>query len=168
MQDRLLELKQGGEKFKNRVSNARVFRAYMLVKAPVLGVTGASLESIETHGARMALPFSGRAKNLFGGMFGAAVIAGAETTSAAMLVLHIRNQSAKLTAELAHLEYTAVEQVTEDLRVFAHEGARYAEFVEKAAAAGKSVEETFEVSAATVPGRVTHRIKLTWRLSPKH
>lgn len=166
--DRLLEMKAGGEKFKNRVSNPRVFRAYMLVKAPVLGITGAALEEIDTHGARMSLPFSKRVKNLFGGMFGAAVVAGAETTSAAMLVLHIRNQQAKLTAELVRVELDVMEQVAEDLRVFAHEGARYAEFVERAAAAGKPIEESFDVSAATRAGRVSHRLKFTWRLVPKH
>ena len=168
MEERLLELNEGGAKFQKRVSSPRVFRAYMLVKAPVLGVTGASLESIETHGARMALPFSKRTKNLFGNMFGSAVIASAETTSASMLVLHIRNQGAKLTAELVGIDYQALESGNEPLRVFAHEGLRYAEFVELASTSGKPEEESFEVTAANAGGTTTHRIKLTWRLVPKN
>lgn len=168
MQERLLELKEGGAAFQKRVSSPRVFRAYMLVKAPVLGVTGASLESIDTHGARMALPFSKRTKNLFGNMFGSAIIASAETTSASMLVIHIRNQGAKLSAELVGIEYQALEQVNEPLRVFAHGGLRYAEFVERAAASGKSEEESFEITAANAGGTTTHRLKLTWRLVAKH
>ena len=168
MDDRLLELQSGGLKFKNRVSSARVFKAYMLVKAPVLGVTGATLEEIGTHGVRMALPFSSRAKNLFGNMFGSAVIAAAETTSAAMLVLHIRNQGAKLTAELVGIDYKAIAQPTEDLRVFAHEGLRYAEFVQTAALSGKPETQAFTVSAATKAGDETHQLTLHWRLKPKH
>ncbi len=168
MENRLLELNEGGAKFQKRVSSPRVFRAYMLVKAPVLGVTGASLESLETHGARMALPFTKRTKNLFGNMFGSAIIASAETTSASMLVLHIRNQGAKLTAELVGIEYQALEQANEPLRIFAHEGLRYAEFVELAATSGKSEEESFEVTASNAAGTTTHRLKLTWRLVAKH
>lgn len=168
MEDRLLQMNDGGAAFQKRLSSPGVFRAYMLVKAPVLGVTGASLESIDTHGARMALPFSKRTKNLFGNMFGSAIIASAETTSASMLVLHIRNQSAKLTAELVGIDFQALEQANEPLRIFAHEGLRYAEFVELAATSGKSEEESFEVTAATQGGKTTHRMKLTWRLVAKH
>jgi len=44
-------LKEKGAKFRDRVKSARVFKLYMLVKQPVLGVTGAHLDVIGAHGA---------------------------------------------------------------------------------------------------------------------
>lgn len=167
MDQALLELRPGGAKFIQRVSNANVFRAYMLVKAPVLGVTGASLKLLNTHGARLWLPYSKRVQNLFGGLFGAAVVAGAEIAAASMLVLHIRNQGAQLTADLVAMDYRVLHPVAEDLSVFAYDGARYASFVERATRAQEPVEETFEVTAGTKHGEETHKLHMTWRLVPK-
>lgn len=165
MSENLLEMKSGGLKFKNRVSNPRVFRAYMLAKAPVLGVTGAALEHIDTYGARLSLRFGRRTKSLFGTMFGAAVMAGAETTSGAMLVLHMRNQGSKLKVDLVDVHMTVVHNSAEDLTILCHEGERYAEFVQTVKASGRPATEVFEAHAVNAAGTVTHNFSLTWRLS---
>lgn len=167
MRSGLLELKDGGAAFKKRVSNARVFKIYMLVKAPILGVTGAYLEEIGTHGAQLVLPWGRATKNLFGKMFGSAVLAGAETASAAMCVLHIRNQGGSLTADLLEVSLKAHGHVDDDLRIFADDGARYADFVRRAIDSGQPVEETFTVKAVDVAGETTHELELRWRLSEK-
>jgi len=164
MREDLLEMKSGGAKFQKRVSNPRVFKAYMLAKAPVLGVTGSALEKIDTYGARLSIPFGRRAKSLFGTMFGAAVLAGAETTSGAMLVLHMRNQGAKLPVRLSKVELEVLENVAEDITILCHEGARYGEFVERVVQSGTPGSEVFELNAVTQEGRVSHSIKLTWNI----
>jgi hypothetical protein len=165
MAENLLEMKSGGLKFKNRVSNPRVFRAYMLAKAPVLGVTGAALDHIDTYGARLSLHFGRRTKSLFGTMFGAAVLAGAETTSGAMLVLHMRNQGAKLSADLVEVQMKVLHNSTEDLTILCHEGERYADFVQAVKASGSPSTQVFEAHAVNRAGTITHTISLTWRLS---
>lgn len=167
MRSGLLELKDGGAAFKKRVSNPRVFKIYMLVKAPVLGVTGAYLEEIGTHGAQLVLPWGRAAKNLFGKMFGSAVLAGAETASAAMVVLHTRNQGGSLTADLVDVSMKSHGAVTSDLRVMCGDGARYADFVRRAIDSGEPIEETFSVTVVDDAGESTHELELRWRLSEK-
>ncbi len=167
MRSGLLELKEGGAAFKKRVSNPRVFKAYMLVKAPVLGVTGAYLEDIGTHGAHLVVPFGRTTKNLFGKLFGAAVLAGAETASASMIVLHMRNQGGKLTADLVGVSMQAHGEAAGDARVIADNGAAYAEFVRRAIDSGEPIEETFHVSVVDPDGERTHDIELTWRVREK-
>lgn len=164
MREDLLEMKSGGTKFQKRVSNPRVFRAYMLAKAPVLGVTGSALEKIDTYGARLSIPFGRRAKSLFGTMFGAAVLAGAETTSGAMLVLHMRNQGAKLSVRLTKVELDVLEHVSEDITILCHDGVRYGEFVERVVQSATPSSETFELNAVTRDGRISHSLKLTWNI----
>lgn len=167
MEHRLLELNEGGQKFIDRVSNPTTFKTYMLVKAPVLGVTGAYLENLATHGSRMVLPFSRRTKDLFGNVFTAALLAGAEIASASMLVLHIRNQSAPLTAKLKKTSIEAHGDVDGDVKVLCHEGLHYAQFVEKAAESGAHAEHTFRATIVDADGEITHEIELTWQLGPK-
>jgi hypothetical protein len=167
MRSGLLELKEGGAAFKKRVSNPRVFKAYMLVKAPVLGVTGAYLDEIGTHAARLVVPYGRAAKNLFGNMFASAVLAGAETASASMIVLHTRNQGGKLTAELKKVSMESHASPTDDVRVIADDGAAYADFVRRAIDSGEPIEETFTVTVVDSAGETTHRVELTWELHEK-
>ncbi len=164
MAHRLLEIQEGGQKFIDRVSSPRVFRAYMMVKAPVLGISGASLQSLDTSGARMLVPFGRRIKNLFGKMFGGAVLAAAETTSASMIVLHMRNQGVKLTADLLHVDYKMQANPETDIRVMAHDGLSYAKLVKDAAESGEPTEATFNVAVVDENDQQTHEIELTWRV----
>lgn len=163
MQEALMEINEGGQKFIDRVSSPGMFRAYMLVKAPVLGVTGAYLEALDTHSARLVIPATRRIKNLFGDTFSAAIIAGAEIVSASMLVLHIRNQEAALTAQLASLHYVRHAAADSDLKILAHQGAAYANFVASAKEEGPQ-EAEFSVKAVNESGDITHEVALTWRL----
>lgn len=162
----LLRMQEGGAKFKNRVSNTRMFRLYMLVKQPVLGVTGATLEVVETERIEMRLPDSRATRNLFGDFFGGAVAVAAETTSAAMCVLHIRNQDASVRAELAELTMRQERRAEGDLRIIAERGVDYAEFVERAREEGEA-EESFPLLAIDGSGQTTHSFTITWRLFPK-
>lgn len=162
----LLTLTDGGAKFRDRVKNHRVFKLYMLVKEPVLGVTGAHLDVIQTDRIEMVLPHGRATKNLFGDFFGGAVAAAAETTSAAMCVLHIRNQGASLTAKLVEFTLRQEQPADGPLRIVADRGEQYAEFVERAVSNGEG-EETFHLIALDESGRTTHSFSITWRLFPK-
>ncbi len=167
MRHSLLELKEGGKKFIERVSNPKTFKAYMLVKTPVLGVTGAYLEELATHGSRMVLPFGRRTKDLFGNVFTGALVAAAEIASASVLVLHIRNQGADLTARLKKTSIEAHHDVDGDVTVLCHEGLHYAEFVERAQETGGPSEHTFRASIVNGAREVTHEVELTWELHRK-
>lgn len=167
MAHRLLEIQEGGQKFIDRVSSPRVFRAYMMVKAPVLGISGASLQSLDTAGARMLVPYGRRIKNLFGQMFGGAVLAAAETTSASMIVLHMRNQGVKLSADLLHVDYNMHENPVSDIRVMAHDGLAYAKLVKDAAESGEPTQAVFSVAVVDDDDQQTHEITLTWRVQVK-
>lgn len=162
----LLQLQEGGAKFRDRVSNTRMFRLYMLVKQPMLGVTGATLVAVETERIEMRLPDSRATRNLFGDFFGGAVAVAAETTSAAMCVLHIRNQGASLRAELVELNMRQERRAEGALRVVAERGVDYANFVERARKDGEA-EESFSILALDSSGQTTHSFTITWRLFPK-
>ncbi len=161
--DAPMELRDGGQAFRDRVARPLMFRAYMLAKMPVLGVTGSYLTEIDTRRATLALPFGWTTKNLFGRLFDSAVVAAAETTSLALLVLHLRNQQTELTAELAEIEAEILESTTEDLQITCDDGHRYADFVSRTARRAPRTER-FEVLARTSTGRIVHRIELRWRL----
>jgi hypothetical protein len=161
--DAPMDLSAGGETFRDRVIHPWMFRAYMLAKMPVLGVTGAYLTEIDTRSAELALPFGWGTKNLYGRMFDSAVVAGAETTSMSLLVLHIRNQEAELSAEVAGLEVDVLESTTEDLEIVCDDGHRYADFVARASRDAPHTQQ-FRVDARTTTGRIVHRVTLEWRL----
>ena len=165
--DAPMDLRQGGETFRNRVVNPLMFRSYMLVKMPVLGVTGAYLSQIDTRRTEMFLPFSWTTKNLFGHMFDSAVTAAAETVSLSLLVLHIRNQGADLTAELVEMDCRVDRTVERDLHLHCRDGYRYADFVNRASDSAP-MEQTFEVVVETADGRPTHEFTYQWRLRPSH
>lgn len=158
-----MKMNSGGQKFQKRVMNPRVFKAYMLGKAPLLGVTGAYLEHLDTHSGRLILPASRRVKNLFGSVFSAALLAGAETLTGALIVLHMRNQGKKLSARVASCSVETLDWEFSDLKLVAHDGERYADFVRRVAASGIQESETFEVVASS-GSTLTHRISLTWTL----
>lgn len=164
--DAPMDLQQGGEAFRNRVISPLMFRSYMLVKMPVLGVTGAYLSQIDTRRTEIFLPYSWTTKNLFGRMFDSAVTAAAETASLSLLVLHIRNQDTDLTAELAEMECEVHRTVDEDLQLRCQDGYRYADFVNRAVDTAP-MTKSFEVVAETANGRPTHEFEFTWRLREK-
>lgn len=164
--DAPMDLRPGGETFRDRVINPLMFRAYMLAKMPVLGVTGSYLVEIDTRRAELVVPYGWTTKNMFSRMFDSAVVAAAETTSLSLLVLHIRNQDADLTAELASIETEILESPTEDLHVRCTDGHRYADFVARAAREGP-LEQDFQVVAETANGRSSHQLRFRWRLREK-
>jgi hypothetical protein len=106
-------------------------------------------------------------KNLFGKMFASAVLAGAETASAAMVVLHTRNQGGSLTAELKAVSMHAHHASEGNVRVIADDGARYADFVRRAIDSGQPIEETFKVAVVDADGEPTHSFELTWEIREK-
>lgn len=163
--DAPMDLRSGGKTFRDRVIRPLMFRAYMLGKMPVLGVTGSYLVEIDTRRAELILPFGWTTKNLFGRMFDSAVTAAAETTSLSLLVLHIRNQQADLTAELTRVETEIAESPDEDLHVRCADGHRYADFVARAAEQ-PPLEQDFQVVAETGNGRGTHQFRFRWKLKP--
>lgn len=160
-----MDLREGGAKFRNRVINPLMFRAYMLAKMPVLGVTGTYLDEINTHHCAATLPCGWTTKNLFGEMFNAAVLAAAETTSVALLVLHIRNQGADVKPEVVEIDSKFGTRKLEELKLRCNDGARYADFVARAKDASGPIEETFEVDVRDQRGDEVHEIEITWRLS---
>jgi len=161
--DAPMDLRPGGEAFRDRVASPLMFRAYMLAKMPVLGVTGSHLVEIDTRRSELVVPFGWTTQNLFGRMFDSAVVAAAETTSLALLVLHIRNQAADLTAELANIETQIVKTPIEDLHVRCRDGHRYADFVARAAA-DPPLEQDFQTVAETTNGQNCHQLRFRWRL----
>ena len=160
-----MDLREGGEKFRNRVINPLMFRAYMLAKMPVLGVTGTYLDEINTHHCAATLPCGWTTKNLFGETFNAAVLAAAETTSVALLVLHIRNQDADVKPEVVEIDSKFGPAKLEELHLRCDDGARYADFVARAIDEGGPIEQTFPVSVRDKHGEDVHEISITWRLS---
>lgn len=160
-----MDLREGGAKFRNRVINPLMFRAYMLAKMPVLGVTGTYLDEINTHHCAATLPCGWTTKNLFGETFNAAVLAAAETTSVALLVLHIRNQDADVKPEVVEIDSKFGRPKLEELKLRCSDGARYADFVARAKDADEPIEETFAVEIRDEHGREAHEVEITWRLS---
>lgn len=165
MVDAPMNLRGRGEAFRNRVINPTMFRVYMLAKMPVLGVTGTYLNEIDTHRCVATLPCGWTTKNLFGSTFTAAVLAAAEVASVALMVLHVRNQEAEVMPTVAKIESRMGESRREELKLRCDDGARYAEFVARAAAANGPIEEVFTVRALDSVGRPRHEIDITWRLS---
>lgn len=163
--DAPMDLREGGQAFRNRVINPMMFRAYMLVKMPVLGVTGTYLEEIDTQRCVATLPCGWTTKNLFGKTFNAAVLAAAETASVALLVLHVRNQAADVTPEMIEIDGRFGEPELEELTIRCDDGERYAAFVARAKASDEPIEETFTVYAQDVRGQARHEVDITWRLS---
>ena len=162
--DAPMDLRPGGETFRDRVHSPLMFRAYMLAKMPVLGVTGSYLVEIDTRRSEMMIPYGWTTQNLFGRMFDSAVVAAAETTSLSLLVLHVRNQEADLTAELARIETEVLESPSEDLHVRCGDGHRYADFVARAANDETPLEQDFQVVAETANGRACYQHRFRWRL----
>ena len=89
------------------------------------------------------------------------------TASAAMVVLHMRNQGGSLTADLKSIQMQAHGDVTNDVRVIADDGARYADFVRRAIDSGEPIEETFRVAVVDSDGEPTHEFELTWEIREK-
>lgn len=160
-----MDLREGGSKFRNRVINPLMFRAYMLAKMPVLGVTGTYLDEINTHHCVATLPCGWTTKNLFGETFNAAVLAAAETTSVALLVLHIRNQDADVKPEVVEIDSKFDPAKLEELTLRCDDGARYADFVARAVDADEPIEQSFAVEVRDKQGHELHDIEITWRLS---
>lgn len=160
-----MDLREGGAKFRNRVVNPLMFRAYMLAKMPVLGVTGTYLDEINTHHCAATLPCGWTTKNLFGETFNAAVLAAAETTSVALLVLHIRNQDADVKPEVIEIKSKFGRPKLEELKLRCNDGARYADLVARAERADEPVEDTFSVQIRNQHGEDVHDVEITCRLS---
>lgn len=159
-------LSDGGREFRDRVKNPNLFRAYMLAKAPVLGVTGAYLDRIDLEQTEMVVPFGRGTKNLFGNMFGGALAAAAEMNSASMLVLHARNAGVSVNAELVRLTFEEHVSSRETLRAICRDGDRYAALVADAAANGEATD-TFGVVFLDNTGVKTHDVEITWRITRK-
>ncbi|MEM1348744.1 MAG: hypothetical protein AAGI01_09330 [Myxococcota bacterium] len=159
-------LTQGGKTFKGRVDNPVVFRAYMMVKMPTLGITGAYIEDIDVTTSKVALPYSWGVKNLFGRGSTAAAVAAAEAAAVSLLVLNVRNQGASLTAHVRSLAIKTVAEVDEEILFECEDGPSYAQFVADAAESGK---ETWELSVVghTRGGTLTHRVDIIWELAAK-
>lgn len=164
--DAPMRLQSGGEKFQSRVINPLMFRAYMLAKMPVLGITGTYLSDIDTRRSVAVVPFGWSTKNLFGRFFDSAVVAAAETASLSLLVLHVRNQGAELTANLSNLDVDVHRSPSEELYVRCEEGHRYADFVRRARAEAP-MEQTVRAVVETASGERTHEVELRWRLQKK-
>ncbi len=162
----IFTLNPGGVKFQNRVMNPRVFKLYMMVKMPVLGVTGATLEALDLTRGVALLPYSWSARNMFGALHPAAIAAGAEIASAALLVINMRNQGASLTPALLDMSVALERPVREGLRLSCIKGGDYPQFVADAIAQG-GAEREVEVNAMTVSGEQLGVIRMRWRLNPK-
>lgn len=165
--DAPMDLQEGGDSFRDRVIHPWMFRAYMLAKMPVLGVTGMYLTEIDTRRCEAVLPYGWGTKNLYGRMFDSAVVAAAETASLALLVLHVRNQSAELTAELEHVHADIDAPPEKDLRVRCESGHHYADFVRRAMDSAPR-ERNFEAVAETRGGDVCYEVEFRWRLRRDH
>lgn len=161
--DAPMDLQEGGRTFRDRVIHPWMFRAYMLAKMPALGVTGTYLADIDTRRCEAVVPFGWGTENLFGRMFDSAVVAAAETASLALLVLHVRNQSAELTAELTELSAEIDAPPPEDLRVRCENGHRYADFVCRAKS-GPPRESAFSAVVESERGEAFYEIEFCWQL----
>jgi len=159
----LLEMREGGRAFRDRVSNPWAFRAYMMVKMPVLGITGSYLTHLGPRRAELVTPFGWGTKNLFGGLFDSAVMAAVETTTLSLIVLHSRNQQADLAAELTHVEIGRRASVKQQVRVRCDQGLKVARAVESAGAACPH-EFSLHATVDSEGGRRTHDVALRWRL----
>lgn len=164
--DAPMEMREGAETFRDRVIHPWMFRAYMLAKMPVLGVTGTYLTDIDTEHCETVIPFGWGTKNLFGRFSDSAVVAAAETTSLALLVLHVRNQEAELTADLESMSVDAEPPEEEDLRVRCTEGAEAADFVYRADREPPRSRE-FHVRVERPGGSKVYDVELDWRLRRK-
>lgn len=159
----LLEMREGGRAFRDRVSNPWAFRAYMMVKMPVLGITGSYLTHLGPRRAELVTPFGWGTKNLFGGLFDSAVMAAVETTTLSLIVFHSRNQEAGLAAELVHVEMDRQASLDDQVRVRCDQGFKIARAIESARAATPR-EFTVQAHVDAEGGRRTHDVELRWRL----
>ncbi|MEL6177858.1 MAG: hypothetical protein AAFS10_02845 [Myxococcota bacterium] len=164
--DRHRVMGEGGEAFKGRVMNPNVFRVYMLVKMPVLGVTGTWLKVLDLERCVAVLPYSWRVRNLFGVVTTGALAAAAEIASVSLWVINIRNQGAALTPVPVTVTVEAQQPVTEAVTFRCLDGERYADVVLEAAG-GASVEEACQVEGVNVHGQRVCLVTLWWRLDPK-
>lgn len=164
--DAPMEMQEGAESFHDRVIHPWMFRAYMLAKMPVLGVTGTYLTDIDTEHCETVVPFGWGTKNLFGRFSDSAVVAAAETTSLALLVLHVRNQEAELTADLDSMSVDAGSPGENDLRVRCTEGVEAADFVYRADREPPRSRE-FHVKVERRSGGTVYEVELDWTLRRK-
>ena len=159
-------MKGGGEAFQKRVMNPRVFRVYMLVKMPVLGVTGAWLKELTLERCVSRLPFGWTTRNLFGVMPTGALAAAAEIASVSLWVINIRNQGASLVPVPVSVTVEAEQPITTDVTFRSLGGERYADAVLEASR-GERIEEEVQVEGLDASGRRQCLVTLRWRLDPK-
>ena len=166
MNDSIYVLGPGGEAFKNRVMKPAMFRAYTLVKMPVLGVTGATLKALDVSRCEAVLPYCWTSKNMFGAMTSGAALAAAQIASACLWVVNIRNQGASLTPVPVSITIEAPQLIKEELTFVCLEGDRYPEAV-ASAARGEAVEEEVTIEGINDSGQTLCQVRITWRLDPK-
>lgn len=161
------DLQEGGLKFKQRVSNPVVFRAYMMVKMPTLGVTGASIRDLTPTSCAVELPLGWGTGDLFGRIATPAALAAAEIASASLMVINIRNQGAALNPRVVNVLLGAATPVKEDLIFTCEHGEGYGQLVADAAATGETIRRLFTVVGKTRGGQEAFSVQLEWEVAPK-
>ena len=168
MQDkpRLLEMTESGQTFLDRIKHPLMFKAYMLVKMPVLGVTGSYLADVDLEGAVGVLPDNWRTRNLFGRTSNAAIYAAAETVSTAMMVLHLRNIGSSLDAVITDVDIHIGTLGTSPLRIIDNNGLDYAQFIEETERTdADSASGAFDLELEATETDWAGSIEIWWELS---
>lgn len=161
------DLQEGGLKFKQRVSNPLAFRAYMMLKMPTLGVTGASLRELTPTSCAVDLPLGWGVGDLFGRTATPAALAAAEIASASLMVLNIRNQGAAISPRVVNVLLGAAAPTHDDLIFTCEHGEGYGQLVADVAATGQTMRRLFTVVGKTPGGQEAFSVQLEWEVAPK-
>ena len=161
-------LNEGGEKFRGRVMNPKVFRVYMWMKMPALGVTGTWLSELNLDRCEAVLPFGWGTRNLFGKMHTAALAAAGEVASVCLWMINIRNQPVGLVPVPVEVTVHAARPLDGGpVHMRAQGGDAYGAIVEQVAASLSPAELETTVEGVTTGGEVVCEVRIRWRIEPK-
>ena len=128
------------------------FRAFTLLRIPLIAFIGPVVEEINTNKCIVRVPFRWRIKNQIGSMFFGVITTMADTTHGFLLYKITESRSERVVAIIKEFQVNFLKRIEADAYFECADGAKIAALFEKAALSGAREEEWMDITV-TVPSK---------------
>jgi hypothetical protein len=160
-------LTQGAAKFRQRMLNPVLTRAYFFAKLPLAWFAGLRIRELTDTRCAVVVPRGWRTQNPFASTYFAAQSMAAELSTGALAMAVVRAAPEPVSMLIVGLDAEFGKKATADATFVCEDGARLADGVREAIASGEAVSVTAESVGRLADGTEVSRFRFTWSFKKK-
>lgn len=152
----------GAAKFRRRMLNPALFRAYLLARLPLAWFAGLRVRELSAERCAVTVPRGWRTQNPFASTYFAAQSMAAELSTGALAMAAVRAAPAPVSMLIVDLHAEFGKKATGDATFVCADGAALADGVARALATGEPVTVTAGSVGRLSDGTEVARFRFTW------